>query len=227
VPERAERHTSAEFIAFLTDIVINQPRGKEIHVIADNFSAHKSQAVKDFLAAHPKVHLHFTPTYSLWLSHVELGFGKIERDVIARGVFTSVSDLMRKLMKYIRHYNKVARTVKWRYADPSRHISTQSVGTGHQARWKGREIPTEAQFEYAGPRGFAQERLGRLCGQHLAGSLSLSRHRSRRPCGHCAGGGDSCQTSARFSILSAMSGGGCEAPTTTGTMQVLPPRIPK
>ncbi len=45
----AERHTSAEFIAFITDIVINQPRGKEIHVIADNLSAHKSQQVKDFL----------------------------------------------------------------------------------------------------------------------------------------------------------------------------------
>jgi len=127
----AERHTSAEFIAFLTDIVINQPRGKEIHVIADNLSAHKSKPVKDFLEAHPKVRLHFTPTYSSWLNQVELWFGKIERDVIARGVFTSVSDLKRKLMRYIRHYNKSPRTVKWKYADPSRHISTQSVGTGH------------------------------------------------------------------------------------------------
>jgi len=127
----AERHTSAEFVAFLTDIVINQPRGKEIHVIADNLSAHKSQTVKDFLAMHPKVQLHFTPTYSSWLNQVELWFGKIERDVIARGVFTSVPDLKRKLMRYIRHYNKSPRTVKWKYADPSRHISTQSVGTGH------------------------------------------------------------------------------------------------
>src|ERR1019366_8268892 len=97
----AERHTSAEFVAFLTDIVINQPRGKEIHVIAYNFSAHKSQQVKDFLAAHPKLHLHFTPTYSSWLNQVELWFGKIERDVIARGVFTSVPHLKRKLMRYI------------------------------------------------------------------------------------------------------------------------------
>src|SRR5580658_4443716 len=127
----AERHTSAEFVAFLTDIVINQPRGKEIHVIADNLSAHKSAPVKEFLEAHPKVHLHFTPTYSSWLNQVELWFGKIERDVIARGVFTSVSDLKRKLMRYIRHYNKAPRTVKWKYANPSRHISTQSVGTGH------------------------------------------------------------------------------------------------
>src|SRR5712692_6312674 len=127
----AARHTSAEFAAFLTDIVIDQPRGKEIHVIADNLSAHKSRPVTDFLAVHPKVHLHFTPTYSSWLNQVELWFGKIERDVIARGVFTSVSDLNKKLLRYIRQYNKSPRTVKWKYADPSRHISTQSVGTGH------------------------------------------------------------------------------------------------
>ncbi len=126
-----ERHTSAEFVAFLADIVIHQPRGKEIHVIADNLSAHKSPPVQDFLQTHPKVHLHFTPTYSSWLNQVELWFGKIERDGIARGVFTSVSDLNRKLMRYIRQYNKSPRTVKWKYADPSRHISTQSVGTGH------------------------------------------------------------------------------------------------
>ena len=56
-------------------------------------------------------------------------FGKIERDVTARGAFTSRSDPKRKLMKYIRPYNKTPRTVKWKYADPSRHISTQSVGT--------------------------------------------------------------------------------------------------
>jgi transposase len=124
------RHTSAEFVAFLTYIVIDQPRGKETHVIVDNLSAHESGPVKDFLAAHPKVHLHFTPTYSSWLNQVELWFGKIERDVIARGV-TSVTDLKRKLMRYIHQYNKAPRTEKWKYADPSRHISTESVVTGH------------------------------------------------------------------------------------------------
>jgi len=127
----AARHTSAEFVAFLSDIVVNQPRGKEIHVIADNLSTHKTEQVGVFLAEHPNVRLHFTPTYSSWLNQIELWFGKIERDVIARGVFTSVPDLKRKLMRYIRQYNKTPRTVKWKYADPSRHLSTQSVGTGH------------------------------------------------------------------------------------------------
>ena len=127
----ATRHTSAEFVAFLADIVVNQPRGKEIHVIADNLSTHKTDQVTAFLETHPNVHLHFTPTYSSWLNQVELWFGKIERDVIARGVFTSVTDLKRKLMRYIRQYNKAPRTVKWKYADPSRHISTDLVVTGH------------------------------------------------------------------------------------------------
>ena len=118
----AARHTSAEFVAFLTDLVVNQPRGKEIHVIADNLSAHKTELVETFLAQHPKVHLHFTPTYSSWLNQVELWFAKIERDVIARGIFTSVTDLKRKLMRYIRNYNEAPRTVKWKYFDPSHRI---------------------------------------------------------------------------------------------------------
>ncbi|MEX0828761.1 MAG: IS630 family transposase [Nitrospirales bacterium] len=110
----AERHTSSEFVAFLTDMVANQLAGKEIHVIADNLSAHKTTRVDEFLAQHPNVHLHFTPTYSSWLNQVELWFAKIERDVIARGMLTSVSDLKRKLMRYIRRYNKQAKPVKWK-----------------------------------------------------------------------------------------------------------------
>jgi transposase len=128
----AARHTSAEFVAFLTDLIVNQPRGKEIHVIADNLSAHKTDLVEEFLTAHPKVHLHFTPTYSSWLNQVELWFAKIERDVIARGIFTSLFDLKRKLMRYIRQYNEVPKTVKWKYFDPSRRIApSTSVVTAH------------------------------------------------------------------------------------------------
>jgi transposase len=127
----ASRHTSAEFVAFLADLIVNQPRGKEIHVIADNLSAHKTKQVEQFLADHPNVHLHFTPTYSSWLNQVELWFAKIERDVIARGVFTSVADLKRKLMRYIRQYNKVPKPVKWKYFDPSRRITPSSAVTVH------------------------------------------------------------------------------------------------
>lgn len=127
----AVRHTSAEFVAFLADIVANQPRGKEIHVIADNLSSHKTTKVDEFLVSHPNVRMHYTPTYSSWLNQVELWFAKIERDVIARGVFTSVSDLKRKLMRYIRQYNKTPRTVKWRYFDPASRITSRSSVTSH------------------------------------------------------------------------------------------------
>lgn len=127
----AARHTSVEFVAFLADIVANQPSGKEIHVIADNLSAHKTKAVETFLAGHPQVHMHFTPTYSSWLNQVELWFAKIERDVIARGVFTSVPDLRRKLMRYIKQYNKQPKPVKWKYFDPTRRITTASIVTVH------------------------------------------------------------------------------------------------
>ena len=88
----ATRHTSAEFVAFLIDIVPHQPRHKEIHVILDNLSAHKPPHVETFLRAHPHVQLYCIPTYSSWLNHVELWFAKIERDVIARGIFTFLHD---------------------------------------------------------------------------------------------------------------------------------------
>ena len=127
----AERHTSAEFVASLTDIVANQPASNQTHVIADNLSADKSQKVDAFLVTHPSVHLHFTPTYSSWLNQVELWFAKIERDVIACGVFTSVPDLKKKLVRYIRQYSKRAKPVKWKCFDPSRRITPDSIIAVH------------------------------------------------------------------------------------------------
>jgi len=127
----APRHTSAEFVAFLTDIVAHQPKGKQIHVICDNLSAHKTQRVQQFLSEHPTVSIHYTPTYSSWLNQVELWFGKIQRDVIARGVFTSVADLKRKLMRYIRQYNKMPKPIKWTYRNTGNRITTNSSVTLH------------------------------------------------------------------------------------------------
>jgi transposase len=133
VGKTAARHTSQEFVAFLAEVVANQPRGKEIHLIADNLSAHKTKRVEQFLAVHSKVHIHYTPTYSSWLNQVENWFARIEREVIARGVFTSVKDLARKLMRYIRHYNRAPRPIKWTYRDPNHriHANTTSSVTGH------------------------------------------------------------------------------------------------
>ena len=113
-------HTSEEFVAFLSSLVAEQPPGQEIHIIADNLSAHKTKRVSEFLAGHDSVTLHFTPTYSSWLNQVELWFSKLQRDVIARGIFKSSDDLSAKLMTYIRKHNLTAKPVKWKYSDPSR-----------------------------------------------------------------------------------------------------------
>jgi transposase len=128
----AKRHASADFIAFLTELIGKTKWAREIHIVLDNLSAHKTSAVEEFLAEHPKVRFHFTPTYSSWLNQVEIWFAKIERDVIARGVFTSVADLGRKLMKYIRAYAQRARPIRWTYTDPKRRIAAKTItGTGH------------------------------------------------------------------------------------------------
>jgi len=132
VGKTTRRHTSQEFVGFLTEVVGACPAGQEIHVILDNLSAHRTAAVRAFLSAHPNVQLHFTPTYSSWLNQVELWFGKIERDVIARGVFTSVQDLARKLRRYINAYSAHAKPIRWRYSDPTRRIRTNELAaTGH------------------------------------------------------------------------------------------------
>ena len=123
IGDTAPRHTSEEFVAFLTALVDRQPRRRPIHIILDNLATHKTQKVRTFLADHPHVQLHFTPTYSSWLNQVELWFAKIERDVIARGIFTSVTDLKRKIMRYIRRYNRDAKPFRWSYADPRRRIA--------------------------------------------------------------------------------------------------------
>jgi transposase len=122
IGQTASRHTSTEFVAFLGEVVASQPEDQEIHIILDNLSAHKTPLVSEFLEEHKNVKLHFTPTYSSWLNQVEIWFSRLERDVITRGIFTSVSDLRRKIMRYIRLYGKTAKPFRWKYADPTRRI---------------------------------------------------------------------------------------------------------
>lgn len=122
----AARHTSEQFVSFLEDILASQPSRREIHVICDNVSSHKTALVQDFLAKHQRVHIHYTPTYSSWLNQVENWFSRIQRDVISRGIFSSIKELDKKLMRYIRQYNKKPKPLKWSFNDPSRHITADS-----------------------------------------------------------------------------------------------------
>lgn len=78
----AARHTSRDFVAFLKEVVSLCPTGQRIQIIPDNLSSHKTALVREFLEQNPHVRFHCTPTYSSWLSRVELWFAKIEREVI-------------------------------------------------------------------------------------------------------------------------------------------------
>jgi transposase len=126
------RHTSQDFVAFLEEVVTQCPANQQIHITLDNLSAHKTRLVDEFLQNNGPVQFHFTPTYSSWLNQVELWFGKIERDLIARGVFTSVKDLARKIKRYINAYSANAKPIQWKYSDPNRRIRCNELtATGH------------------------------------------------------------------------------------------------
>ena len=128
----ATRHTSAEFVAFLADIVAHQPKRKEIHVICDNLSAHKTKRCR--ASSSPSIPTCICTTPRLTRpgsTRSSCGSAKIERDVIARGIFTSVSDLKRKLMRYIRNYNRAPKPVKWVHRNPAHRITMDSRVTVH------------------------------------------------------------------------------------------------
>ena len=150
----AKRHTSSEFVNFLEEIVASQPAGKEIHVIADNLSAHKTKLVDAFLAVHANVRIHYTPTYSSWLNQVENWFSKIQRHVITRGVFHSLADLRSKLMRYIRQYNKTATPIKWTYSHPKQRIKLEPL---HVLRCTRRQWMPLGRLPQASPKGATRE----------------------------------------------------------------------
>ena len=116
-----QRHRSLELCQFLSTVVEGRPE-KEIHIILDNLSAHKTETVQAWLKAHPAVHLHYTPTYSSWLNQVEIWFGMITSQCIRRGTFTSVRDLTRRIDSYIQDYNRHALPFTWTYRDVRKRI---------------------------------------------------------------------------------------------------------
>jgi transposase len=129
--DAASRRPSADFVAFLTEIVVSQPHGKEIHVIADNLAAHKTVRVNEFLLAHRTVHLHFTPTYASWISEVELWLSKIERDISVSGTPRPGFEMKRNLVRHIHDYSGAVKILKWKYLNPVRRIVIEPDGTIH------------------------------------------------------------------------------------------------
>jgi transposase len=98
------RHTGADFLAFLRRVT-RAYRGRALHVILDNSSTHSTPAVHAWLAAHPQVHFHFTPTGASWLNMVEAWFSILTRKAVRRGSFETVRALIRHIERYLAEWN--------------------------------------------------------------------------------------------------------------------------
>jgi transposase len=108
-----ERHRHLEFLAFLERIERATPRRREIHLILDNYGTHKHPRVQAWFAAHPRYHLHFTPTGASWLNLVDRWFAEITRKRLRRGAFRSVAELVRAIYQYLRENNAHPRPFIW------------------------------------------------------------------------------------------------------------------
>jgi transposase len=99
------RHRHHEFLDFLRLVARAYPR-RQLHVVVDNYATHKHQRVQAWLATHPRVHLHFTPTYGSWLNLVEAFFAIIQRQALGRGDFASVDELVAAIRRFCDGWNQ-------------------------------------------------------------------------------------------------------------------------
>ena len=108
----ARRHRQQEFLTFLRQIARAYP-DQDLHLIMDNYAAHKAPAVKAWLAANPRIAVHFTPTHASWMNMVETWFSMAERQAIHRGTYRSVRELNAKIRAYIDGWNDRAHPFTW------------------------------------------------------------------------------------------------------------------
>jgi len=106
------RHRHQEFLRFLKDVVRAYPE-RDLHLVMDNYAAHKRVEIRDWLAANPRVQVHFTPTSASWMNMVEIWFGIIERQAIHRGSFGSIKDLNAKIRAFIEGWNDRSHPFVW------------------------------------------------------------------------------------------------------------------
>jgi len=107
------RHRAIEFRKFLATIDREVPAGLDIHVVLDNSSTHKTPAIHRWLAAHPRFHLHFTPTSSSWLNLVERWFAELTTKNLRRGTHRTVRELNTDIRNWISTWNDNPRPYVW------------------------------------------------------------------------------------------------------------------
>jgi len=108
-----QHHTHVEWLKFLRQIDRETPKDKTLHLIADNYATHKHPVVQAWLAKHPRLNMHFTPTSASWLNMVERFFRDISENRLRRGVFTSVPELVNAIDGYIAHHNVKPKPFVW------------------------------------------------------------------------------------------------------------------
>ena len=113
ISELHRRHRHQEFLKFLKKIDKNVPAGLDVHLVCDNYGTHKTPAIQDWLARHPRFHVHFTPTGSSWINQVERWFGYLTDKKIRRGVHKSVQALETDIRDWIEHWNENPRPFAW------------------------------------------------------------------------------------------------------------------
>ncbi len=125
--QNMQRHRHQEFIRFLNALERDIPAGKTVHVILDNYAAHKTPEVRRWLARHPRWMFHFTPTSCSWLNAVEGFFAKLTRRRLKRGVFHSVIDLQAAINRFVAEHNRTPKPFIWK-ADPDAIIAARNRG---------------------------------------------------------------------------------------------------
>jgi transposase len=106
------RHRHQEFLAFLKQVARGYP-GQQLHLVMDNYAAHKHKDVQKWLTANPRMVCHFTPTHASWMNLVEVWFSLVERQAIHRGSYRSVRDLNTKIRAYIDSWNNRCHPFTW------------------------------------------------------------------------------------------------------------------
>jgi transposase len=127
------RHRHSEFLAFLKQVARAYPR-RQLHLVLDNYGTHTHARVRAWLAKHPRVHLHFTPTSASWLNLVEVFFAIITRQAIRRGSFPSVGDLIAAIRRFCEAWNRCCHPFVWvKEADDILVKATPSRGVAPSA----------------------------------------------------------------------------------------------
>ncbi len=124
-----QRHRHQEFIRFLNAVEAEVPASKAVHVILDNYAAHKHPKVRQWLDRHERFTFHFTPTSCSWLNAVEGFFATLTKRRLKRGVFRSIFDLQASINRFLKEHNMQPKPFVWT-ADPDKIIA--AVRRGHQ-----------------------------------------------------------------------------------------------